>query len=113
MELPKNLPEIKSKIEVVTDTLHRNVPLVEEKKLPPLPKFEAPKPEVVTIEENKPVFIKNEEVKVPQPPQLAKKQQPIFEEQNPSKSPLNKGELKKPEEKKKDDYDKLFGNGIV
>jgi type IV secretory pathway VirB4 component len=63
------------------------------------------RPEVVVIENDKktteikkPIFIKNEEVKIAQPPQLAKKSQAVFEE-------------KKDEEKM--DYDKLFGNGIV
>jgi len=65
-------------------------------------RFVPPKPEVITTEKKQtPVFIKNEEVKVPQPPQLAKKPQPIFENKD------------KPEEKKKMDYDDLFGNGIV
>ncbi len=68
-------------------------------------RFVPPKPEVVTTEKKQtPVFIKNEEVKVPQPPQLAKKPQPIFD----STTQDNKAE-----EKKKMDYDDLFGNGIV
>jgi hypothetical protein len=63
----------------------------------------------------KPIFInKIEEVKIPQPPQLAKKPVPVFEEpknQNPSGSavaeppPLDKGG-----QKVKMDYDALFGN---
>ncbi len=82
--------------------------------------FEKPKVEVLA--EKKPIFIKNEEAYVPQPPQLSKKTQPIFE-QNPSvtssvTSPLDEGETLKPEIKKtednnKMDYDKLFGDGIV
>jgi len=92
--------------------------------LPPLPKFEPPKtpPEVPLkptvefkpiIEENKkpedkaPVFVpKTNEVKIPQPPQLVKKNEPVFE----------KKEETKPEETKpiqKLNYDDLFGNGIV
>jgi len=66
-------------------------------------RFVPPKTEVVSSEEKqKPVFIKTEETKVPQPPQLAKNPQPIFENKN-----------KKPEDNKKIDYDDLFGNGIV
>ena len=61
-----------------------------------------PRAEILNQEsQKKPVFIKNEEINVPQPPQLAKKPQPIFENKD------------KPEEKKKLDYDDLFGNGIV
>jgi len=146
---PSAVNEIKPKVEVITDTLHRNIPITEEKKLPPLPKFEPPKAEVVTSENKMPVFIKNEEVKIPQPPQLIKKSQPIFEaakiepKQNLPAPSTNSGpssptvagpsfekgglsskdlnvkeevkpEVDKPKEEiKKDDYDKLFGNGIV
>jgi len=59
------------------------------------------RPEVVVVsEEKKPIFIKTEEPKIPQPPQLTRKPQPVFEEP-------------KKEEIKKMDYDKLFGDGIV
>lgn len=51
--------------------------------------------------QKKPIFINSEEAKIPQPPQLAKKPQPIFENKE------------KPEEKKKLDYSDLFGDGIV
>nr|MCW1949619.1 hypothetical protein [Candidatus Shapirobacteria bacterium] len=68
-------------------------------------RFVPPKTEIISQEpKQKPVFIKNEEVKVPQPPQLAKKPQPIFDSTKQSE---------KPEEKQKMDYDDLFGNGIV
>jgi len=57
----------------------------------------------------KPIFIKTEEQRIPQPPQLARKPQPVFDS-NPSvpvaTSPLDKGDNKM-------DYDKLFGDGIV
>jgi len=65
--------------------------------------------EGISNEAKKPIFIKNEEEKIPQPPQLARKAQPIFD------PPLSKGtgdQEKKPENNKMD-YDKLFGNGIV
>ncbi|MFA6184567.1 MAG: ATP-binding protein [Candidatus Shapirobacteria bacterium] len=73
------------------------------------------RPEVVVVSENKkPIFVKTEEQRIPQPPQLARKPQPIFDS-NPSvdksTSPLDKGEFKK--EDNKMDYDKLFGDGIV
>ena len=68
-------------------------------------RFVPPRPEVVNLEKKQnPVFIKNEEVKVPQPPQLAKKPQPIFDSSKKEDQP---------EEKKKMDYDDLFGFGIV
>jgi type IV secretory pathway VirB4 component len=86
---------------------------IKNQELPPLPKFEPPKPEVINMEETKkPIFVKTEEIKVPQPPQFIKKPQPIFDS-NTSKPPLDKGDLKKPEDTNKMDYDKLFGNGIV
>ena len=92
--------------------------------LPPLPKFEAPKAEVIPAKNNlpianKPIFVEPpKEVKVPQPPQLAKKPMPIFEDKSSTvnlqtSSPEIKNEEKKPEEKPMSDYDKLFGNGIV
>ncbi len=66
-------------------------------------RFVPPRTEVIKPEEKqKPVFIKTEEEKIPQPPQLIKKPQPVFENKN-----------NKPEEKKGMDYDDLFGNGIV
>ena len=73
------------------------------------------RPEVVVVSENKkPVFIKTEEQRIPQPPQLARKPQPVFDS-NPSvpvvTPPIEKGEIKK--EDNKMDYDKLFGDGIV
>ena len=63
------------------------------------------KVEEVKNEIKKPIFIKNEEERIPQPPQLTRKPQPVFEEK--------KIEEKKPEDANKMDYDKLFGNGIV
>jgi hypothetical protein len=75
------------------------------------------RPTDIKIEEvrndvKKPIFIKTEEEHIPQPPQLNRNPQPVFES-NPSKSPLDKGDLKKPEDPNKMDYDKLFGDGIV
>lgn len=74
------------------------------------------------VEEKKPVFV-DQEVKIPQPPQLQKKPAPVFDEEEAVKSvPLAKIPLeKKPVdiktgkvvEDKKTDYDNLFGNGIV
>ncbi|MDD4784998.1 MAG: ATP-binding protein [Candidatus Shapirobacteria bacterium] len=84
-------------------------------------KLEINKPVEIKIEEiknevRKPIFIKNEEEHIPQPPQLSRKPQPVFDS-NPSvptgvgTSPLDKGEIKKDDNKM--DYDKLFGDGIV
>jgi hypothetical protein len=84
--------------------------------LPPFQKFEPLKTEVVNPENNqKPIFVKTEETKVPQPPQLAKKPQPVFDSPPPK---VVEEQKNKPIEEKKDngdkkDYDDLFGNGIV
>ncbi len=74
------------------------------------------RPEVVVdqSEIKKPIFIKTEEQRIPQPPQLVRKPQPVFESNQPvdkPTSPLDKRETKK--EDNKMDYDKLFGDGIV
>jgi len=69
-------------------------------------KLETNKPMEIKVEEarqeiKKPIFIRTEEEKIPQPPQLNKTPQPVFEKD------------KKPEDSGKMDYDKLFGDGIV
>jgi type IV secretory pathway VirB4 component len=69
------------------------------------PRFEPPKTEVVLTEVKKPIFVRNEEVKVPQPPQLSRDPKPVFE----TKPDNNQNKT----EEKKMDYDDLFGNGIV
>ena len=84
--------------------------------LPPFKKFEPLKTEVVNPENNqKPIFVKTEEVKVPQPPQLIKKPQPVFD--SPPPKVIEEQRNKPVEEKKgnndKKDYDNLFGNGII
>lgn len=94
--------------------------------LPPLPKFEPPKVETIPTEGVKPIFVNQvKEVDVPQPPQLSKKPQPIFETPTPQpvepvKTEENKIppkevalETKPAEDKTKIGYDELFGNGIV
>jgi conjugal transfer ATP-binding protein TraC len=58
------------------------------------------KVEEVKNEIKKPIFIKNEEEHIPQPPQLSKNPQPVFE-------------TKKADDPNKMNYDKLFGDGIV
>jgi len=135
-DIKKEIPIVKNiekKPEISPGMIQRNTPIQPQKpqQLPPLPKFEPPKPEVVTIEEKKPVFIKNEEIKIPQPPQLVKKQQPTFEPikteikqnssttlasqviQPPENKEPNLKDLSVIEETKKDDYEEMFGNGIV
>ncbi len=86
-------------------------------KLPPLPKFEPLKVETVSNnnQNNKPLFInKTEEVKIPQPPQLSKKTNPVFEKtQSPQPTTENVPDKSEENQKTKMDYDKLFGNGIV
>jgi len=94
------------------------------------------RPEVVIVsEDKKPIFIKTEESKIPQPPQLSRKPQPVFDSNQPaptitvSPSPFppkadqpvadtnggqkNVNEVKKGDNPSKMDYDKLFGDGIV
>jgi len=86
--------------------------------LPPLPKYEPPKVETITKPGlsagiNKPLFVNQvSEVKIPQPPQLAKKSKPIVEPSVTVVKPAN-DKTEKPEENKTLDYDKLFGIGIV
>jgi len=56
------------------------------------------------MEAKKPVFINQEEPKIPQPPQLSKKTKPIFEEGSKDEK------TGKSDENTKMDYDKLFNN---
>lgn len=65
----------------------------------------------MTNEIKKPIFIKTEEQRIPQPPQLARKPQPVFD--SPSPKATDEQEIKKTEDSGKMDYDKLFGDGIV
>ena len=81
-----------------------------------VPRFEPPKTEVVLTEAKKPVFVRNEEINVPQPPQLSRNPKPVFD--SPSPKATEEQELKTPDKQtqnseKKMDYDDLFGNGIV
>ena len=98
-----------------TNLLQGEIP-IKKSDLPPFQKFEPLKAEVVSLENNqKPIFVKTEEVRVPQPPQLIKKPQPVF---TPTPPKVMEEQKNKPvEEKKPDDgnkdYDDLFGNGIV
>jgi conjugal transfer ATP-binding protein TraC len=80
--------------------------------LPPLPKYEPLKAEVVDNTIKKPVFVNQvKEVNIPQPPQLSKKSKPTYtsDEATAGKPVLEE----KKEDKTKMDYDELFGNGIV
>jgi hypothetical protein len=86
------------------DILQGEIP-IKKPDLPPFAKFEPLKTEVVNPSNNqKPIFVKTEETKIPQPPQLIKKPQPVFE---------NKPVEEKKDNDDKKDYDDLFGNGIV
>jgi len=128
------------KIETVNDTLQRKITELENleankinevqksnnllqgeipiknPQMPPFQKFEPLKTEVVNADfSQKPIFVKTEETKIPQPPQLAKKPQPIFDSPSPK---VVEGQVNKPiEEKKNNDdkknYDDLLGGGIV
>ncbi|MPM17679.1 hypothetical protein SDC9_64076 [bioreactor metagenome] len=76
-------------------------------------RFEPPKTEVVLTETKKPIFVRNEEIRVPQPPQLNKNPKPVFEtknldkqEEKPASDKTSAGEVKM-------NYDDLFGDGIV
>jgi hypothetical protein len=85
------------------------------------------KPTDIKVEEikndvKKPIFIKTEEEHIPQPPQLNRNPQPVFEPNPPAPAvtvapSLEKGGQKNVNEVKKEDnkmdYDKLFGDGIV
>ena len=127
---PAPMPELKEekpievkKEEIVLPPKIENIPvsnfrevkptvISENKPEPPIKveprRFEPPKTEVVLTEVKKPIFVRNEEVKVPQPPQLSRDPKPVFVS-NPSvssstssesTSPLDKGEVKKEVEKK-------------
>jgi len=121
--------EIKTKIESTIQSEQKppiNNPektLFDSNKLPPLPKFEMPKTSTIlktevvdnktngtqtnNLENKKPVFINQPEIKVPQPPQFAKKIKPEFvaPEEN-TNSLITK-------EEKKLNYEDIFGDGIV
>jgi len=82
------------------------------------------KVEEVKNEVKKPIFIKTEEQRIPQPPQLTRKPQPIFDSNPPAPAAAgppsleneglkNINEVKKEDNPNKMDYDKLFGDGIV
>lgn len=84
--------------------------------LPPFQKFEPLKTEIVSPDKNqKPVFVKTEETKILQPPQLIKKPQPVFDSPPPKvmEEQRNKPVEEKNDNSDKKDYDDLFGNGIV
>lgn len=113
-KVENNFRDIKTN--VITEN-KQEIPVVREST-----RFEPPKTEVVLTEAKKPVFIRNEETKIPQPPQLNKNPKPVFESNPPtptsdkssSESPsLENGGQKNTENNKKMDYDDLFGNGIV
>lgn len=96
---------LRKKIEELEKTEVKNAPLLGQFKPNDQIKFVPPKTEVIEPEQKqKPVFIKTEETIVPQPPQLTKKPQPIFDSTKQDNK-LN--------EETKPDYDDLLGGGIV
>jgi len=101
----------KPKIEIAETVLPRELPKTSSDK--PVMRFEPPKTEVIT-NDKRPIFIKNEEIKVPQPPQLAKKSQPIFEQPKPEANiTAEKTANDVADEEKKKKYEEMFGDGIV
>jgi hypothetical protein len=75
------------------------------------------KPEVVTSNSDsnnkKPLFINQEEVKVPQPPQLSKNLKPEFVKEEKKEEQENSSNTKNDNDTKKLKYEDIFGNGIV
>ncbi len=98
-----------------TSLLQGEIP-IKKTDLPPFQKFEPFRAEVVSNDKGqKPVFVKTEEVKIPQPQQLVKKPQPIFSPTPPKvvEEQTNKHIEEKNDNGEKKAYDDLFGNGIV
>ena len=121
-DLEKKIKELelieanKAKDEVKSSNLLQGEIPIKKPDLPPFQKYEPLKTEVVTPTNNqKPIFVKTDEVRVPQPPQLIKKPQPIFDTNLPNNSQeqINKASEAKKTNDEKTDYDDLFGNGIV
>ncbi|MDD4106835.1 MAG: ATP-binding protein [Candidatus Shapirobacteria bacterium] len=121
-DLEKKIKELelieanKAKDEVKSSNLLQGEIPIKKPDLPPFQKYEPLKTEVVTPTNNqKPIFVKTDEVRVPQPPQLIKKPQPVFDTNLPNNSQeqINKASEAKKTNDEKTDYDDLFGNGIV
>jgi len=110
---------LQRKIEALEKSEVKDAPLSGEIKPNSQVKFVPPKMEILEPEQKqKPVFIKTEEAKVPQPSQLAKKPQPIFESAKQNNNSEIKTEDKPASDKTsageaKTGYDDMFGNGIV
>ena len=121
-DLEKKIKELelieanKGKYEVKSSNLLQGEIPIKKPDLPPFQKYEPLKTEVVTPTDiQKPIFVKTDEVRVPQPPQLIKKPQPIFDSNLPknSQEQINKPTEDKKNNEEKTAYDDLFGNGIV
>ena len=121
-DLEKKIKELelieanKTKYEVKSSNLLQGEIPIKKPDLPPFQKYEPLKTEVVTPTDiQKPIFVKTDEVRVPQPPQLIKKPQPIFDSNLPknSQEQINKPTEDKKNNEEKTAYDDLFGNGIV
>ena len=121
-DLEKKIKELelieanKAKDEVKSSNLLQGEIPIKKPDLPPFQKYEPLKTEVVTpTNSQKPIFVKTDEVRVPQPPQLIKKPQPVFDTNLPNNSQeqINKASEAKKTNDEKTDYDDLFGNGIV
>lgn len=121
-DLEKKIKELelieanKAKYEVKSSNLLQGEIPIKKPDLPPFQKYEPLKTEVITPTDiQKPIFVKTDEVRVPQPPQLIKKPQPIFDSNLPknSQEQINKSTEDKKNNEEKTAYDDLFGNGIV
>ena len=121
-DLEKKIKELelieanKAKNEVKSSNLLQGEIPIKKPDLPPFQKYEPLKTEVVTPTDiQKPIFVKTDEVRVPQPPQLIKKPQPIFDSNLPknSQEQINKPTEDNKNNEEKTAYDDLFGNGIV
>jgi hypothetical protein len=129
-EMKVNNAQVEQKVE--SNNLGKTI--FDSNKLPPLPKFEAPKnldmfkaepvedkkevpkpplnTNINNLENKKPVFINQAEIKIPQPPQFAKQIKPDFvaPEKKPVETVNNEAGS---DNKNKLNYEDIFGDGIV
>ncbi len=99
----------KPEVVVLSDNNKRNDNFITVK-TDEIPKIKQPITQQIKDEIKKPIFVKNEEEYIPQPPQLNKRPQPVFN--SPEPKTIEEQE-KKLDDSNKMDYDKLFGDGIV
>jgi len=124
-EVEKNeLKEHEAKLNMENNSQLPPKTIFDSNKLPPLPKFEMPKTEVIpqvqkqdpnpnNLINKKPVFINQTEVKIPQPPQFNKQIKPEFVTPEDKVVEASCDNKMTTDNKSKLDYDDIFGNGIV